>query len=166
MNKATYDEVFGVYVLEGFFSFVVVVCLPCGQSLRVLARRSFCCDVQTLTYYYNCCYCYYMPRQANREDAPYEGRYAAPQRAQDAWVPPRPGLVAHLAKMQDFQGEGSDRLDSFFDHVEELADFYRWDSREICHQVRAHLRGTALAYAKRAPFQPRTWEELKALLLK
>ncbi len=31
-----------------------------------------------------------MPRQANREDVPYEGRYAAPQRAQDAWVPPRP----------------------------------------------------------------------------
>ncbi len=74
--------------------------------------------------------------------------------------------VAHLVKMQDFQGEGSDWLNSFFDHVEELADFYRWDSRETCRQARAHLRGTALAYVKRAPFQPRTWEELKALLLK
>ncbi len=83
----------------------------------------------------------------------------------DAWVPPRPGPVAHLAKMQDFQGEG-DRLDSFFDHVEELVDFYRWDGRETCHQARAYLRGTMLAYVKRAPFQPRAWEELKALLLK
>ena len=43
-----------------------------------------------------------MPRQANREDVPYEGRYAAPPRAHDAWVPQRPGPVAHLAKMQDF----------------------------------------------------------------
>ncbi len=93
-----------------------------------------------------------MPRQANHEDVPYEGRYAAPPRAQDAWVPQRPGPGAHLAKMQDFQGEGSDWLD----------DFYRWDGRE----ARAHLRGIALAYVKRAPFQPRTWEELKALLLK
>ncbi len=109
---------------------------------------------------------YELPRQANHEDMPYEGRYAVPLRARDAWVPQRPGPVAHLAKMQDFQGEGSDRLDSFFDHVEELADFYRWDGRETCRQARAHLRGTALAYVKRAPFQPRTWEELKALLLK
>ncbi len=68
--------------------------------------------------------------------------------------------------MQDFQGQGSDRLDSFFDHVEELADFYRWDGRETFRQARAHLRGTVLAYVKRVPFQPRTWEELKALLLK
>ena len=67
---------------------------------------------------------YEMPHQANHEDVPYEGRYAAPPRAHDAWGPPRPGPVAHLAKMQDFQGEGSDRLDSFFDHVEELANFY------------------------------------------
>ncbi len=84
----------------------------------------------------------------------------------NAWVPQRPGPVAHLAKMQDFQGEGSDRLDSFFDHVEELANFYRWDGRETCRQARSHLRGTVPAYVKRAPFQPRTWEELKALLLK
>ncbi len=107
-----------------------------------------------------------MPRQANHEDVPYVGRYAAPPRAQDAWVPQLPGPVEHLAKMQDFQEQGSDRLDSFFDHVEELADFYRWDGRETYRQARAHLRGTALAYVKRAPFQPRTWEELKALLLK
>ncbi len=109
---------------------------------------------------------YELPHLANHEDVPYEGRYAAPQRAHDAWVPHHPGTLAHLAKMQDFQGELSDRLDSFFDHVEELADFYRWDGRETSRQARAHLRGTALAYVKRAPFQPRTWEELKALLLK
>ncbi len=99
---------------------------------------------------------YEIPHQANHEDVPCEGRYTAPPRAHDAWVPQRPGPVAHLAKMQDFQGEGSDRLDSFFDHVEELADFYRWDGRETCRQARAHLRGTALAYVKQAPFQPRT----------
>ncbi len=68
-----------------------------------------------------------MPCQANHENVPYEGRYAAPPRAHDAWVPPRAGPVAHLAKMQDLQGEGSDPLDSFFDHVEELANFDRWD---------------------------------------
>ncbi len=81
---------------------------------------------------------YELPRQVNREYVPYEGRYAAPPRAHDAWVPHRPGPVAHLAKMQDFQGEGSDRLDSFFDHVKALADFYRWDGRETCRQTRAH----------------------------
>ncbi len=102
---------------------------------------------------------YEMPRQANREDVPHEGRYVAPQHAHGAWVLQRPGPVAHLAKMQDFQGEVSDQLDSFFDHVEKLADFYCWDGRETCRQARAHLRGTALAYVKRAPFQPRTWEE-------
>ncbi len=68
--------------------------------------------------------------------------------------------------MQDFQGEGSDRLDAFYDHVEELADFYHWDERETCRQARAHLRGTALAYVKWAPFRPCCWEGLKALLLK
>ncbi len=107
-----------------------------------------------------------LPRRGVREDVHNANRYEAPQRVPDTWVPTRPSPVAHLAKMQDFQGEGSDRLDAFFDHVEELADFYRWDERETCRQARAHLRGTALAYVKRAPFQPRCWEELKALLLK
>ena len=57
-------------------------------------------------------------------------RYEAPQHFDGAYVPARANSVSHLAKMQDFQGEESDRLDSFFDHVEELADFYRWDERE------------------------------------
>ncbi len=61
---------------------------------------------------------YEMPRQANHEDVPYEGRYAAPPHAHDALVLLRPGPVAHLAKMQDFQGEGSDRLDSFCDGMD------------------------------------------------
>ncbi len=68
--------------------------------------------------------------------------------------------------MQDFQGKGSDHLDTFFDHVKDLADFYCWDGRETCSQARVHLHGTALAYVERAPFQSRNWEELKALLLK
>ncbi len=55
---------------------------------------------------------------------------------------------------------------AFFDHVKELADFYRWNGRETYRQARAHPRGTVLAYAKQAPFQPRSWEELKALHLK
>ncbi len=54
-------------------------------------------------------------------------RYEAPQHFEGAYVPARTNSVAHLAKMQDFQGEGNDRLDSFFDHIKELADFYRWD---------------------------------------
>ncbi len=92
--------------------------------------------------------------------------YEAPWNFDGAYVPARANPVDLLAKMQDFQGEGNDRLDSFFDHVEKLAHFYRWDECETCRQARAHLRGTALAYVKRVPFQPRSWEELKALLLK
>ncbi len=48
-----------------------------------------------------------------------------PQPVTDTWVSSHPSHVAHLSKMQDFQGEGSNRLDAFFDHVEELADFYQ-----------------------------------------
>ena len=68
--------------------------------------------------------------------------------------------------MDVFKGEGNDQLDTFFDQVEEFAAFFHWDEREMCRQARAHLRGTALAYVKRAPFPPRSWDELKALLLK
>ncbi len=71
-------------------------------------------------------------------------RYEAPRHFDGAYVPACANPVAHLAKMQDFQGEGSDRLDSF-DHVEELADFCRWDEWETCCQAWAHLRDTALA---------------------
>ncbi len=109
---------------------------------------------------------YEMLHRAPRECEPPASRYEAPRHFNGAYVPARANPVAHLAKMQDFQGEGSDRLDSFFDHVEERADFYRWDERETCRQARAHLRGMALAYVKRVPFQARSWEELKALLLK
>ncbi len=68
--------------------------------------------------------------------------------------------------MDVFKGEGNNQLDTFFDQVEEFAAFFHWDERETCRQARAHLRGTALAYVKRAPFPPRSWDELKALLLK
>ncbi len=72
--------------------------------------------------------------------------------------------IAHIAKMQDFQG--GDRLDTFFDHIKEVADFYRRNEPETWRQARAHLLGMALAYMNRAPFQSQTWKELKALLLK
>ncbi len=68
--------------------------------------------------------------------------------------------------MQDFQGDGSVTLDMFSDQVDELSRFYNWDEQETCRQARAHLRGTALAYVRHAPFPPRTWEELKTLLMK
>ncbi len=57
--------------------------------------------------------------------------------------------------MQDFPGDGSVTLDMFSDQVDELSRFYNWDEQETCRQARAH-----------APFPPRTWEELKNLLMK
>ncbi len=80
--------------------------------------------------------------------------------------PGRPYPQVRLAQMQDFQGDGSVMLDMFSDQVDELSRFYNWDEQETCRQARAHVRGTALAYVRRAPFPPRTWEELKTLLLK
>ncbi len=68
--------------------------------------------------------------------------------------------------MQDFQGDGSVTLDMSSDQVDELSRYYNWDEQETCRQARAHLRGTALAYVRRAPFPPCTWEELKTLLMK
>ncbi len=80
--------------------------------------------------------------------------------------PGRPYPQVRLAQMQDFQGDGSVTLDMFSDQVDELSRFYNWDEQETCHQARAHLRGTALAYVTRAPFPLRRWEELKTLLMK
>ncbi len=71
-----------------------------------------------------------------------------------------------LAQMQDFQGDGSVTLDMFSDQVDELSRFYNWDEQETCRQAQAHLRGTTLVYVRCAPFPPRTWEELKTLLMK
>ncbi len=68
--------------------------------------------------------------------------------------------------MQDFHGDGSVTLDMFSDQVDDLSRCCHWDEQETCRQARAHLRGTALAYGRRAPFPPRTWEELKTLLMK
>ena len=68
--------------------------------------------------------------------------------------------------MQDFQGDGSVTLDMFSDQVDELSQFYNWDEQETCHQARAHLRGTTLAYVRRAPVEACTWEELKTLIMK
>ncbi len=80
--------------------------------------------------------------------------------------PGRPYPYVHLAQMQDFQGDGSVTLDMFSDQVDELSRFNNWDEQDTCRQARAHLRGTALAYVRRALFPPRTWEELKTLLMK
>ncbi len=80
--------------------------------------------------------------------------------------PGRPYPQVRLAQMQDFQGDGSVTLDMFSYQVDELSRFYNWDEQETCRQARAYLRGTALAYVRRAPFPPCTWEELKTLLMK
>ncbi len=71
-----------------------------------------------------------------------------------------------LAKMDSYSGQGSESQEVFFDQVEEYTALYGWDGQEACRQVRAHLKNTVLSYVKRVPFAPRTWEELKALLLK
>ncbi len=71
-----------------------------------------------------------------------------------------------MAQTQDFQRDGSVTLAMFSDQVDELSRFYHWDEQETCRQARAHLRGTALAYVRRAPLPLRTWEELKTLLMK
>ncbi len=68
--------------------------------------------------------------------------------------------------MDSYSGQGSESLEGFFDQVEEYTAFYGWDGRDACRQVHAHLKNTVLSYVKCAPFAPRTWEELKALLLK
>ncbi len=56
-------------------------------------------------------------------------------------------------------------LGTFSDQVDKLYQFYLWDEQEACRQAQDYLRGTALAYVRCAPFQPQTWEELKALLI-
>ncbi len=68
--------------------------------------------------------------------------------------------------MQDFQGDGTVKLDTFSGQVDEVAKFYHWNELETCCQACAHLRGTALAYVWCALFPPHTWEKLKALLMK
>ena len=75
--------------------------------------------------------------------------------------PVRPYPQVRLAQMQDFQGDGSVTLDMFSDQVYELSQFYHWDGQETCRHTRAHLRGTALAYVRRAPFHHARGKNLK-----
>ncbi len=75
--------------------------------------------------------------------------------AADRVMPHRPAPIARLAKIDAFKGEGNGQLDTFFDQEEEFAAFFHWGEHEPCREARAHLRGTALAYVKRAPFLPR-----------
>ncbi len=97
---------------------------------------------------------------------PRKKEFGAPRQPVVDWGPATPYPQARLAQMQDFQGDGSVMLDMFSDQVNELSRFYHWDEQETYPQARAHLWGTALAYIRRAPFPPRTWEELKTLLMK
>ncbi len=103
---------------------------------------------------------------ANPGFFPQPAREYAPMEPADRVMSNRPVTMARLAKMDVFKGEKNYQLDTFFDQVEEFAAFFHWDERETCRQARAHLRGTALSYVKRTPFPPRSWDELKALLLK
>ena len=50
---------------------------------------------------------YELPREAIHEGVPLADRYVAPQPAPDAWVPPRPGPVVHLAKRKTFRVKGA-----------------------------------------------------------
>ncbi len=99
-----------------------------------------------------------------RREAPvYEDHYmaaTAPRAPHRVGVPVQPRLV----KLDTFEGENGERLDDFVYQVEEFATFHAWDQIETCRQARNHLRGVALAYIRRAPLPPPTWEELKDLL--
>ncbi len=90
---------------------------------------------------------------------PRQEEFGIPRPVMD-WGPAQPYPQVRLAQMQDFQGDGSVTLDMSSDQVDELLRFCHWDKQET------HLMGTALAYVRQAPFPPRTWEELKTLLMK
>ncbi len=109
---------------------------------------------------------YEAPTRPAPAPLPRHGELGVPQQPTVDRGPVRPYPQVRLAQMQDFQGDGSVMLDMFSDQVDELSRFYHWDEQETCRQARAHLRGTALAYVRRAPFPTRTWEELKTLLMK
>lgn len=55
---------------------------------------------------------YDMLLQATQEGVPSTIWHKDPRHVPDAWVPPCPSPITHLAKMQDLQGEGSDCLDA------------------------------------------------------
>ncbi len=99
-----------------------------------------------------------------RREAPvYEDHYRV---APAPRTPHRVGVQVQprLAKLDTFKGENGERLDDFMYQVEEFATFHAWNQIETCRQARTHLRGVALAYIRRTPLPPRTWEELKDLL--
>ncbi len=103
------------------------------------------------------------PMPIRRETPVYEDHYRAapvPRTPNRVGVPAQP----RLAKLDTFKGENGERLDDFVYQVEEFATFHAWDQIETCRQARTHLRGVVLAYIRRAPLPPRTWEELKDML--
>ncbi len=87
---------------------------------------------------------------------PRQEKFGVPQQTVVDWGPARPYPQVRLAQMQDLQGDESVMLDMFSDQVDELSRFYHWDEQETGRQARAHLRGTALAYIRHAPFPSRT----------
>ncbi len=101
----------------------------------------------------------------SRETPVYEDHYraaAAPRTLHRVGAPVQP----RLAKLDTFKGENGKRLDDFVYQVEEFATFHAWDQIETCRQARTYLRRVALAYIRHAPLPPRTWEELKDLLMR
>ena len=99
---------------------------------------------------------YEAPNRPAPATLPRHGELGIPQPPIVGRGPVRPYPQGRLAQMQDFQGNGSVTLDMFSDQVDELSRFYHWDEQETCCQARAHLRGTALAYVRHAPFPLRT----------
>ncbi len=99
----------------------------------------------------------------HRETPVYEDHYRA---APTPRTPNRVGIPVQprLAKLDTFKGENGERLDDFLYQVEEFATFHAWDQIGTCRQARTHLRGVVLAYIRRSPLPPRTWQELKDLL--
>ena len=55
-----------------------------------------------------------------------------------------------LAKLDVFKREIGEKLDDFIFQVEEFTTFHECDPMETYRQAKAHLRGVALAYIRRA----------------
>ncbi len=111
---------------------------------------------------------YEMPYRAPQQCEPHTRphRYEAPQHFEGAYVPARANPVAHLAKMKRLPGRGKRQVGLFLWSHRRVGWLLSLGRARNVPSGMYHLRGTALAYVKQAPFQPRRWEELKALLLK
>ena len=68
----------------------------------------------------------------------------------------RPNTTNRLAKMDGYSMQAG----------KQLGLFWSGERVQACRQARAHVRSSVLCYVKHAPFQSRSLEVLKALLLK